>query len=499
MKKSILSILSVALLLVSCGNDPVYVPGEKSNIAQNNIFFPVSEERGLELDPEENITSHTVTIGRLDASAALNVPLKVTVNTDGVFSVPESVDFAAGDNQTTFTFNFANMQIGSTYTLRLEIDGSLYNPYKHDTLLTGEQLIPFYEYQATLIKYEPAEGIFYDDIITGYAGLDRVAWTVTYETATLPSGVKKMRIINPYHSIATAVDEDGVYNGCPFNDAENLLEEGDYNIYLTIKDNKATLETSYLGIDYGYGPMYVVHYDAAQAGELIDTLGVVFSLDDQILVCGDDDGLYNYAGFNLYFTKEAYLKDTYVEPAEAAVEDYEGDFLLVGIDFDTEEETAIPVNIKSYEDEEDGQYYEITGISEDVPVVYATFKDDTHYMAIEASMGEELVTDTGTYQAYFYPIDSEGYLNGRKTIDFIATEEGLELVETSECAAFSLYYENVDDEDDYFFGFGLDEIGFVKAEASAPQKAKGRQGKPMTHKRQYQTVSKTLSLKRVSK
>ncbi|MBR1807981.1 MAG: hypothetical protein IJ776_01140 [Paludibacteraceae bacterium] len=506
MKKSILYImlLAVAVVFACCNqNTPTYEPGEPAT-TNEFVYFPVAAELATETDPEAGVTSHDFVIERKDASAELTVNLIITENTGNVFEVPESVTFAAGEKQKTLTAKFGQMEIGSTYKFGVKVDLSQINPYVLDTTELGEPNVPVYEYETTLIKYTPAVGVFVDEIISVYFGYDRYAWYVTYETADLPNGSKKIRILNPYTGVATEEDENGVFDGNWFNEPGDGME-GDYNIKMTVTpEGDVEVEDFDMGIDYGYGPMYTVWYDTDQFGTYVPDTLIDFAAADEILVVGDDDGLYNYVGFTLYLSLEAYQEATYVEPADADIEDYVGTFAMNGI-VDAEEgiDSTIVVTITSQEDE-DGQYFVISGIDYDVPEVYGYFNERTHYMHIMPTEGEVIDEDGNDYKASLYTYDAEGQVSASKTLTFAPLEDGtLALTENSPVVGFVIAYENTDPrkEDDYFFGLSMEEITFSPVEDAAPAPAVKK--RPATHSAalakhnfKRQKTLKTISLKR---
>ena len=130
--KKYISFLSVligllGLTFVSCTDDlaerePSYEPS--SNVAQ--VYFPTSNTAAFEVEPTVNKVS--VTIAREVASNALEVNLSV-VDTAGVYTVPSSVSFAAGETEATFEVSFDGLEYFQNYLLILSFDETLTNPY----------------------------------------------------------------------------------------------------------------------------------------------------------------------------------------------------------------------------------------------------------------------------------------------------------------------------------------------------------------------------------
>ena len=482
MKKYIFSIVAAAaFVFVGCNQVTPYVPGEKASADAQSIYFPVSSEVGLELDPEANITSHDVVIARKDASNALTVPFIVTVNTEDVFSIPESVSFAAGETQKTFTVNFGKMEIGSTYGFKISVDPALIDPYKIDTLADGSLVIPYYEYEATLIKYVAAEGVFVDDaVIASTWGVDpAIAWTVEYQIAELPSGLRKIRIVNPFNCMASAVDENGIYDGYPYNEEGDFDAANNYHIYLYLnpETGDVTLENSQLGVDWGYGMMGVVNYGDGAVGEYDEEKGVItFDADNQTMAFTMGGDLYNYAGFRLYFSKEAYLTDQEeeepFEPVNAEISTYEGAYTLVAFDYFESTEVTFDVTISSDEDE-DGHYYVIEGI-EDATPTWGLFDEDTHQLQIVPNFYlPSLVLDDIEYDTYLIPVtDQPSFVEDKPILLEPDAEGNLVVSSNSAATGFAIYVENPDDEEDAGLYALYTEIEFKKAAAAAEVSAK---------------------------
>lgn len=462
-------VTATGLVLSSCTErverDPS--PAFPENVAE--LYFPTYDERGLELDPAENVTTHTVTIARHNTSGVLTVGLTVLENTDDVFVVPASVTFQDGEEQAEFEVSFEGALDGVTYSLELTADDSQMNPY----IDAGS---PTYNLNITYIKWESAVGVFVDDILTSYAGADRIAWYVEYEYTQLPSGDMKVRVHNPYYVLPTDdADEYGIYPEFPYNDPVDLLGEGDYNLYIDVAtDGSAVLSKTFnLGINWGYGGIYVVQF--GDPGYIEEGVGLFFSRDEQTLANGDDDGLYQYAGFDLYFSLETYLANQEtVEPADATVETYVGSYLLNGYDYFEKEEVSYLVNVETYDDEEYGQFYLISGIP-GADEVYGYFEDGTNYMHIEAGWANLFENGGIEYDSYFLPMNSGLSVSFSKTIALVPDGKGgIELAADSWASGYALYVENPDDEEDYDFLAAITDISFAPASATVTSIASHR-------------------------
>lgn len=95
-------IAMLGFAMSSCSDDDNdYTPGEPVSADCPAVSF-VAEESGqsLELDPADP-TEVTFTVTREKADAAASYNLTVLSNTDDVFVVPATVDFAAGAKEAT--------------------------------------------------------------------------------------------------------------------------------------------------------------------------------------------------------------------------------------------------------------------------------------------------------------------------------------------------------------------------------------------------------------
>ena len=108
----------------SCSDDDSYSPGKPAG--SNNVYFVDEADQVLDL----TATSFTIKVGRADAGSALSVPLK-QVQVASVFTVPATVEFAAGQSETDVTIQMsADAEPFTDYQLRLAIPEEYTSPYK---------------------------------------------------------------------------------------------------------------------------------------------------------------------------------------------------------------------------------------------------------------------------------------------------------------------------------------------------------------------------------
>lgn len=318
MKKNIAFVLAlVAFALIGCEKNTPWEPGDPAKTKQF-IFFPVPGELGVELDPEAGVTSHDFVIERQDSANALTVKLNIIENTDKVFTIPTSVSFAAGEARKIITAEFGKMEEGGTYKLAVQVDLDALNPYALVLDENDEPLVPVYEYEATLIKYVDQVGVWVDQTVGPAFAADAAAWTVNYQRADLPSGLVKLRVINPYNCMATAEDEHGIPNGFPYNEPGDFDAENTYNFMLILdpESGEVVFEDALteLGVAWGnYGPMFFYDYagGAGTYGSYDDEANVVvFDAQDNSMLMGMGESLYAIqVNFLFYLTVDDFLKD----------------------------------------------------------------------------------------------------------------------------------------------------------------------------------------------
>ncbi len=166
-----------------------YTPGSQD---QNmGVYFPSIDV----LEVTADATSVDILIARNNAEEAAEVSLRAEdIESTELFSVPSSVSFAAGETETTLTIDFNDaLEVGKTYSLRLQLDQSEASQYAIS------------EYVFSIIIPEPWEdwgtGSYVDDFycaLMAAAGSDIPAGYV----APVPfqkhgENENRIRVVNP--------------------------------------------------------------------------------------------------------------------------------------------------------------------------------------------------------------------------------------------------------------------------------------------------------------
>ena len=277
--KYLLLLATVVFTFAACEDDIKRDPSPTFD--GTAVFFPVSAE-SEELEPTATL-AHAITIARdTNNNEALTVKLVVKQNTSKIFTVPETVVFAAGQRETKIEVLFPQAQVDSTYTLALEVELDNANPY-----LIAK---PNYSYTVNIAKWDIVVGkqaIVFDGLVNAFYGTGNPGWYVSYARKNNADGSFDIRLFNPYtvlpeyEIIGGAPDYDkpiaddfGLYKGFPYNYPEDVDSEGTYNWTIHVaKNGKATFDNFAMGMTWSYGAFSARYYDPTIPG--------VFLADDQ--------------------------------------------------------------------------------------------------------------------------------------------------------------------------------------------------------------------------
>ena len=227
------------------------------------VFFPVSEE-SAEVEPTA-VLAHEIKIARDTINnSALSVKLVVATNTQNIFEVPETVEFAAGVTETTFVVKFPQAQIDSTYTLAIELEADNSNPYLVEK--------PTYKFTVNIAKWDLVtnkQAIIFDGIVNVFYGTGNPGWYVSYARKNNADGSFDIRLLNPYTVLPEykdgnvddpIADEFGLYGGFPYNYPEDVDSKGTYNMTIHVSaKGQATFDQFALGMAWSYGMFYGAH------------------------------------------------------------------------------------------------------------------------------------------------------------------------------------------------------------------------------------------------
>ena len=146
----------------ACDKSVPYEPGAPMNLDNPNVYFSAynSDKTVLASDA----TEFEVAILRDDVETALTLPLKSACSYEGIFTVPETVEFPAGVDSVSFKVQVSDkVEMFQNYQLHLSVPEEYTHAYV-PVETTGPKYI------ANVIKedYAPyAIGMYYDGFWTG--------------------------------------------------------------------------------------------------------------------------------------------------------------------------------------------------------------------------------------------------------------------------------------------------------------------------------------------
>lgn len=234
------------LILAACSN--TIEDREASPVIASDCqgaFFPSENETYFEFEP--NITSFTYTVSRVKKSGTASIPLIAKTNTDNVFVVPETVDFADGVDTTEITISFPTAKEGIDYTLELTFPDEYIDFYNVKT--------PGITLSLLRIKWSEVKmGVWQDGAFTYLFGFpaNTTVMAVDYQVAELGEN-KRYRILNPYKIATEYVEGTDIPNGFLYNEEGDMLDI-DVKFIIDVINEKASLTPTLTGMNWaGFG------------------------------------------------------------------------------------------------------------------------------------------------------------------------------------------------------------------------------------------------------
>jgi len=164
------------LLFASCEDKLVREESPASNINSTNVYFATSNKSSIVLGV--SATTFDVIVSREKTTTAQSVALSAENAYGAIFSIPSTVDFAAGEAQKTIKVTVSNMEMMKPYHIAIEIDGDQTKPY------TAQTLYPRIEITVLKEDFAPyANGTFSDYFFA--PGDDYITWPLTLEYSAL--------------------------------------------------------------------------------------------------------------------------------------------------------------------------------------------------------------------------------------------------------------------------------------------------------------------------
>ena len=233
-----------AFLFSACSDDIDYQRGTwDANADYADIYFDQATAT-VELDPSDPLTAQ-LEVFRRNTSGALTLSFDITENTDDVFNVSKAV-FADGDSVAVINITFPNAEIGTPYTLGLQVTGEQY--------VSTYSEAPRIQLTMTRVKWNDVgfyiddegnkvEGkcMFTDDYVTGFYGVENVSYPIKVQERDDMKGY--FRLVNVYHA------------DYPYNDPGDWDDTKDYYIFIDATNPKKAYIPHYCetGMIWSYG------------------------------------------------------------------------------------------------------------------------------------------------------------------------------------------------------------------------------------------------------
>lgn len=228
-----------SLMAVACDIAPLdgekYQPGEPDLANCAGVYFPEQESAGSHILDPADPTTLTFTVKRNpENKSILTVPVKVTCNDEEVIRLTPII-FDAGAEETTFTANFPDAEVGVTYTCTVEV--------------YGDEFVSKYSSNATSISFSVLRekwtdlgmATYTDDYMTAWYNTGNPSWKVKVLENDLKKGV--YRFVDmwegfPYLSSLGGRIEKGVYIEIDASNPNRIILEDQFTGLITEEDGE---------------------------------------------------------------------------------------------------------------------------------------------------------------------------------------------------------------------------------------------------------------------
>lgn len=237
-----------AMTLAACTNEYKYdgVGEAEKATAAGAYFLETGNPKNIEVEP--GVEEFDLTLTRTNTQAAQTVGIAVVSDEAGVFDVPSSAEFAAGEATSTLHITAPRAEEGGQYSLTVGIAEDQQSIYS-----IGSQT---YTVNMVVQKWEKlGTGYWIDGIISTYFGVNpNYAYAVQVEKMVESNGGVHFRFVAPYSHAMTGQDELGGIIGYPYN---TTMGDGQDHVFLIdITSNGAFLHATSMGINWGDGEMF---------------------------------------------------------------------------------------------------------------------------------------------------------------------------------------------------------------------------------------------------
>lgn len=241
-----------AMAFVACDDDVTREPSPEVSPDCQQVYFDASNDSNLVLTPDQVAAGYTVDVlvKRNFAYAAASIPVVATVSAEGIFEIPETIEFADGDLEATLQIGISPETPDGSYSMSLLFEGDEYlDPYtKFDGSVT-------YSLSLELEAWENlGMATIRDDYITGaFSNTPISTWQCECWTRSTMPGYICLK--NAWTSTY------------PLNEPGDYQEE-EHWFYVRISDpTQVLIPQQYLGFDWGYGEFCIF---TMEYGTLVD-------------------------------------------------------------------------------------------------------------------------------------------------------------------------------------------------------------------------------------
>ena len=127
--KKLIILLAFAAAFAACEKPVPYEPGAPMDLNGPNVYF--SNENAIDLILPSDVNSFEVMVCREDASTAITVPLIASCGVEGAFVVPETVEFASGQDSVVVNVTTGEkFEMFKEYTLSISVAEEYTHAYK---------------------------------------------------------------------------------------------------------------------------------------------------------------------------------------------------------------------------------------------------------------------------------------------------------------------------------------------------------------------------------
>lgn len=182
-------IAMLSLMVAACSSSDDY---EWATATGNQVYFSNEMESTFEISA--TATSFNIPVKRVNADAAINVPITVSQESGSIFTVPSSVSFNAGEKEAniTITYDPNNITYGNYEELTLTIGDETYTTeYGFSSVTFSAGATEWAD-----ISTNKSMGSYREDLMTTFYGVDNVVYDVKIQKSVIKEGMYRM--VNPY-------------------------------------------------------------------------------------------------------------------------------------------------------------------------------------------------------------------------------------------------------------------------------------------------------------